>query len=147
MTFPPLFLRYFRARFASLLFFGALVVGHSAPAGPALCFANRRIACCAMFDTSFLILPNQKSLPRADHLQLTDIRFGFALINDKYIYPSIAVLRRYAPYCRIGSCFIFSSINRFSSSVTLLMLLLIIRGEKVVLLHMCVRYCVFINCS
>lgn len=30
----------------------------------------------------------------------------------------IAILRKYAPYCFMGSCFIFSSISRFSSSVT-----------------------------
>ena len=33
-------------------------------------------------------------------------------------YPSIAIFRRYAPYRRVGSCAIFSSMSRFSSSVT-----------------------------
>ena len=41
-----------------------------------------------------------------------------SLRSTTRIYPSIAILRKYAPYCRIGSCFIFSSISRFSSSVT-----------------------------
>ena len=34
------------------------------------------------------------------------------------LYPSIAIFRRYAPYRRVGSCAIFSSMSRFSSSVT-----------------------------
>ena len=34
------------------------------------------------------------------------------------IYPSIAILRSYAPYLCVGSSFIFSSMRRFSSSVT-----------------------------
>ena len=34
------------------------------------------------------------------------------------LYPSIAILRRYAPYRRVGSCAIFLSMSRFSSSVT-----------------------------
>ena len=34
------------------------------------------------------------------------------------IYPSIAIFRRYAPYRRVGNCAIFSSMSRFSSSVT-----------------------------
>ncbi len=34
------------------------------------------------------------------------------------IYPSIAILRRYAPQFLTGSCFIFSSISRLSSSDT-----------------------------
>ena len=41
-----------------------------------------------------------------------------SLRSTTRIYPSIAILRKYAPYCFMGSCFIFSSISRFSSSVT-----------------------------
>ena len=37
--------------------------------------------------------------------------------NTTYV-RNIAIFRRYAPYRRVGSCAIFSSMSRFSSSVT-----------------------------
>ena len=41
-----------------------------------------------------------------------------SVVSSWMIYPSIAIFRRYAPYRRVGSCAIFSSMSRFSSSVT-----------------------------
>ena len=41
-----------------------------------------------------------------------------SVVSTWMIYPSIAIFRRYAPYRFVGSWVIFSSISRFSSSVT-----------------------------
>lgn len=41
-----------------------------------------------------------------------------SVVSSWMIYPSIAIFRSYAPYRCVGSCAIFSSMSRFSSSVT-----------------------------
>lgn len=83
----------------------------------AICMITLLLLFLIRFVNHYMLRRKQKEFAVQSIMGMEQKTIGRIFFAETLIM-GIAILRKYAPYCFMGSCFIFSSISRFSSSVT-----------------------------